>query len=110
MLTQSDRLVVKQLKRRLLEIAADRLQAVMVYGSRVWGEPGPDSDLDIAVIIRNLTPELEGALYEAAYQVMWDHDFTPLISLKVFEAGIFAAFQEKGYSFYRKVAQEGIPL
>jgi hypothetical protein len=47
---------------------------------------------------------------EAAYQVMWDHDFAPLISLQVFDAGSFAAHREKGFSFYRKVAEEGIIL
>jgi predicted nucleotidyltransferase len=109
MLTQSDRLLIQELKRRLQEVAADRLQAVIVYGSRVSGKAGPDSDLDIAVIIRDLTPKIEAALHDAAYEVMWDHNFSPLISLKVFDAGNFAAFQDKGFSFYRKVAREGIP-
>jgi hypothetical protein len=53
---------------------------------------------------------LEAALLEGAYQVMWDHDFVPLISLKVFDADSFAAYQEKGFSFYREVAQEGLSL
>jgi len=82
----------------------------MVYGSRAWGKPDPDSDLDVAVIVQGLTPEIEAALNEAAYQVMWDHDFSPLISIKVFDADNFAAYQEKGFSFYRKVAREGISL
>ncbi len=110
MLTQSDRLLIQELKRRLQEVAADRLGAVMVYGSRAWGKPDPDSDLDVAVIVQGLTPEIEAALNEAAYQVMWDHDFSPLISIKVFDADNFAAYQEKGFSFYRKVAREGIAL
>jgi hypothetical protein len=41
---------------------------------------------------------------------MWDHDFTPLISLRVFDAGSFTAYRDKGFSFYRKVAEEGIAL
>ena len=82
----------------------------MVYGSRAWGKPDPDSDLDVAVIVQGLTPEIEAALNEAAYQVMWDHDFSPLISIKVFDADNFAAYQKKGFSFYRKVAREGISL
>jgi predicted nucleotidyltransferase len=110
MLTQSDRLLIQELKRRLQEVATDRLGAVMVYGSRAWGKPDPDSDLDVAVIVQGLTPEIEAALNEAAYQVMWDHDFSPLISIKVFDADNFAAYQEKGFSFYRKVAREGISL
>ena len=103
-------LLVRTLKKRLTEVAGEQLQAVIIYGSRVWGHPDPDSDLDVAAIVLDCTPQLEGALLEAAYQVMWDHDFTPLISLKVFDAGSFAINREKGFSFYRKVAEEGIAL
>ncbi len=103
-------LLVRTLKKRLEEVAGEKLQAIIVYGSRAWGHPDPDSDLDVAAIVRDCTSQLEVALLEAAYQIMWDHDFTPLISLKVFDAGSFAAYREKGFSFYRKVAEEGIAL
>ena len=109
-LLPTHQILVNTLKKRLAEVAGEQLQAVIIYGSRVWGHPDPDSDLDVAAIVRDCTPQLEGALLEAAYQVMWDHDFTPLISLKVFDAGSFAAYREKGFSFYRKVAEEGIAL
>ena len=109
-LLPTHQVLVNTLKKRLAEVAGEQLQAVIIYGSRAWGHPDPDSDLDVAAIVRDCTPQLEGALLEAAYQVMWDHDFTPLISLKVFDAGSFAAYLEKGFSFYRKVAEEGIPL
>ena len=41
-----------------------------------------NSDLDVAAMVRDCTPQLQGVLLEAAYRVTWDHDFTPLISLK----------------------------
>jgi uncharacterized protein len=110
MLTDSDRLLIQTLKNCLYEVAADRIESVIVYGSRAWGQPEPDSDLDVAVIVQGLTPELEAALQEAAYKVMRDNDFIPLISLRVFDAGNFAALHDKGFSFYRKVVQEGISL
>jgi predicted nucleotidyltransferase len=110
MLSQTDQIIAKELKARLKEAAGERVQAVIAYGSRVWGQAGPDSDLDVAVIVRGCTPELEAALQEAAYQVMWDHDFSPIIALKVFDARNFLDYQEKGFSFYCKVAQEGIAL
>ncbi len=110
MLSQADRKIVQELKARLQKVAGEQVQAVIVYGSRVWGRPGPDSDLDVAVIVRGYTPTLESALQEAAYQVMWDHNFSPLISLKVFDARHFLDYQEKGFSFYRKVAQDGVSL
>ena len=105
MLNQTERDIVEELKGRMREAGGDRLQAVIVFGSRAWGQAGPDSDLDVAVIVQGCTPELEAALHESAYQVMWDHDFSPIIALKVFDADNFAAYREKGFSFYRKVAQ-----
>ena len=110
MLNQTERDIVEELKGRMREVAGDRLQEVIVYGSRAWGQASPDSDLDVAVIVQGCTPELEAAFHESAYQVMWDHDFSPIIALKVFDADNFAAYREKGFSFYRKVAQEGIAL
>jgi predicted nucleotidyltransferase len=110
MLTESDHKLMLALKRRLRETAGDRLLSLVAYGSRVWGTAGPDSDLDVAAIIQGLTPEWEAALHEAAYQVMWDHDFTPIISLQVFDAENFAAYWEQGFSYYRKVARQGISL
>jgi hypothetical protein len=47
---------------------------------------------------------------EVAYRVMWDHDFKPIISLKVFTESRFRSPAEKGYSFYRNVEREGIEL
>jgi predicted nucleotidyltransferase len=108
--SSDNQLLLHTLKKRLEEVAEEKLQAVIIYGSRAWGHPDPDSDLDVAAIVRDCTPQFKGVLLEAAYQVMWDHDFTPFISLKVFDAGSFAAYREKGFSFYRKVAEEGIAL
>ena len=110
MLSQMDQNIIRVLKHLLTDLAGDRLHSIIVYGSRVWGGADPESDLDVAVLVREYTPELEEALLEAAYKVMWDHDFNPLISLRVFDADNFAAQQEKGFSFYRKVAQEGLSL
>jgi len=109
-LCQTDQKIVLELKTRLQQVAGEQVQAVIIYGSRVWGRPGPDSDLDVAVIVQGYTPVLERALQEAAYKVMWDHDFSPLIALKVFDARHFLDHQERGFSFYRKVAQEGVSL
>jgi predicted nucleotidyltransferase len=56
MLSQTDQKIVQELKARLQEVAGEQVQAVIVYGSRVWGQAGPDSDLDVAVIIQGLYP------------------------------------------------------
>jgi predicted nucleotidyltransferase len=110
MLSRTEEDITKTLKQRLKEVAGNRLQSVIAYGSRVWGQADPESDLDVAAIVTDANPELEAALLQAAYQVNWDYDFSPLISLKIFDAQNFADFLEKDFSFYRKISQEGISL
>jgi len=39
---------------------------------------------------------------------MWEHDFKPVISLKVFTETHYREALERGYSFYKNVEREGI--
>ena len=55
-------------------------------------------------------PDIEHKLSDAAYSVMWDNDFRPIISLKVFAESRFRNAAERGYSFYRNVEREGVSL
>jgi len=56
MLNKAERDIAEELKGRLQEAAGDRLQAVIVYGSRARGQASPDSDLDVAAIVQGCTP------------------------------------------------------
>ncbi len=44
MLNQTDQKIVQELKVRLQAVVGGEVQAVIVYGSRVWGRADPDSD------------------------------------------------------------------
>lgn len=39
---------------------------------------------------------------------MWDYDFKPIISLKVFAEAQFNKTSAKGFSFYKHIEKEGI--
>lgn len=45
---------------------------------------------------------------DIAYAVMWDYDFKPIISLKVFTESQFNKARAKGFSFYKHIEKEGI--
>jgi len=53
---------------------------------------------------------LEQRLDEIAYNLMWDHYFKPIISLKVFSEERFRSAAAKGYSYYRTIEREGITV
>lgn len=107
-MTNKDQTILKDLKDRIPADLRHYLRAVIAYGSRARGDASEDSDLDIAILVTNKTPSIEKRLDELAYQVMWEHDFKPVISLKVFSEKEFETAYRKGFSFYRHIRHEGI--
>ena len=103
-----DKTLVEELKRRLPQEAALHIRKLIMYGSRARGDATEDSDLDLVALVDINTPELERMLDEAAYDVMWDNDFKPIISLKVFAEERFHSAAAKGFSYYRNVERDGV--
>lgn len=107
---EQDRAIVLELKRRLSADLQKRVKKFILYGSRATGVDAEDSDLDLVALVDEKTPEIESALDDLAYDIMWDYDFKPVISLKVFSEARFRDSAEKGMSFYRRVEKEGISI
>ncbi|MBM4146279.1 MAG: nucleotidyltransferase domain-containing protein [Nitrospira sp.] len=107
---ERDKELILEFKRRLPLDLEKRLRKLIVFGSRVKGEATEDSDLDIIAVVDEKSPEVEKSLEDIAYQVMWDHDFKPIISLKVFAESQFYRAINKGFSFYRYVEKEGVSV
>lgn len=105
-----DRQIVAELRERLTAEARRHLRQLILYGSRARGDAAEDSDLDLVALVDRKTPDIERLLEDAVYDVMWKHDFKPIISLKIFSEKRFRSALEKGYSFYRNVNREGIKL
>jgi len=96
---EQDRKIVLELKNRLSADLQKRVIKFILYGSRARGVDEEDSDIDLVALVDEKTPEIESALDDLAYGVMWDYDFKPVISLKVFSEARFRSSAEKGLSF-----------
>jgi uncharacterized protein len=107
---ERDKDIVLDIKRRLPERVLCHLDRLIVFGSRAGGAAPVDSDLDLIALVDEKTPEIEEALEDAAYEVMWDHDFDPIVSLKVFSRSRFDSAVKRGLSFYRNVDSHGVVL
>lgn len=107
---ERDKLLVKKFKEKLSPEILAHIKSALVFGSRARGDEQEDSDLDLAVLVDQKTPLLERSLEDAAYQAMWDFDFKPVISLKVFQKSEFDLAVKKGFSFYRYVTTCGVPV
>jgi predicted nucleotidyltransferase len=64
--------------RRILELFATRVRAlapaaiVCAFGSRARGFALPDSDLDLCVVLSEVTRELRDAIYTIAWEIGFD--------------------------------------
>jgi len=109
-MNEKDKALIIEFKNRLSSDLKAHLKQIIIYGSRAKGDAHEDSDLDVIALVEHKTPELERELDDIVYQVMWDHDFRPIISLKVFGESEFHDALKRGFSFYRNVKKEGIAV
>jgi predicted nucleotidyltransferase len=107
---ERDRNIILELKKRLPDDVIAHLLKVVAFGSRVRAGGEEDSDLDLLILVDRRTPELEAKIEDVAYQVMWDHDFKPIISIKIFTEAGYRSLLAEGFSFYKNIEREGVPL
>ena len=110
MMNENDRALVLEIRKKLDPDVERHLKRLIVFGSRARDLSSEESDLDLFALVDQKSPEIEKKLDDIVYQVMWDHDFRPIISLKVFEESHYKEALSKGFSFYRHVEQEGVAL
>lgn len=96
-----------QIKKRLEAVYGDRLKGVVLYGSEARGEAGPDSDIDVLVL-------LEGPVEYARELRASIHALYPLtlemgrpVSAMVVEA---RDYETQDCPLYRNARREGILL
>ncbi len=86
--------------RALLDAFATRVRlvvpsaAVWAFGSRARGSPHPDSDLDLCVVVGEVTREVREVIYGAAWEIGFEHGrlLAPVIlTAEDFERGPMSA-------------------
>lgn len=97
--------LLAEIKRRLQAVHGDRLRGVILYGSEARGQAGPDSDVDVLVLLadpidvgRDLETNLD-AVYPLAV------DLGRRISAKPVSA---AEYETADCPLYRRAREEGI--
>src|SRR5258706_1045167 len=72
MLTLPDPRLARQVKRRLRQLTP--VNRLVVYGSRARGDATAASDLDLYIVVPDLTPELRQKISEIAWEVSLEYE------------------------------------
>jgi predicted nucleotidyltransferase len=97
--------LLDRIKTRLEAVYGERLRGVVLYGSEARGDAGPDSDIDVLVLLAGpvaLGKELR-VIIDALYPLQLEMDRV-LEAIPVDEAD----YHRGEYAFYRNVQKEGI--
>ncbi len=106
MITASDDPILQRLRRALDDLYGERIERVVLFGSRARGDAGENSDYDVAVFLRDLTDrwrELD-RLAELRADFLEDEDV--FIDAKPYPAG---AYRDRT-TLMREIRHEGIDL
>jgi predicted nucleotidyltransferase len=99
--------VLQQLRAGLLALYGDRLDRVLLYGSRARGDAEPDSDVDVLVVLAgDVDPvaEIAATEYLVADLSLANDVVLSCVFLSVEE------YQDEADLFVRNVQQDAIPV
>jgi predicted nucleotidyltransferase len=103
----TDPVVLKELQERLRQVFATRLRSVVLYGSQARNQAGPDSDLDVLVVLEG--PVRLGADLETIVQALYPLQLRlamPIHALPV----PWEDWEQGRYGIYRNALREGVVL
>lgn len=100
--------VLKELKRTIEEQIGDRLVKMVLYGSRAKGDFDNESDIDIAMIVRELSRELKHQILDSVAEIEMRY-LTPL-SVHILSEKEFEHLKRRERRIALDIEREGRPL
>jgi predicted nucleotidyltransferase len=106
MATITDDPTLRRLRRALDALYGDRIERVVLFGSRARGDAGEDSDYDLAVFLHDLTDRWHELDRLADLRADFLEDAGVFIDAKPYPAG---AYRDRT-TLMREIRREGVDL
>jgi uncharacterized protein len=106
MATITDDPILEHLRVALDRLYGDRIERVVLFGSRARGEAGEDSDYDVAVFLRDLTDRWQELDRLADLRTEFLEDTDVFIDAKPYPAG---AYRDRT-TLMREIRREDVDL
>jgi predicted nucleotidyltransferase len=100
--------ILVDLKKSLQEITGDRLIKMVLYGSRARGDFSEDSDTDIAIVIRGLSPEMKRRMLSRVADI--EFEYLRSLSTLILSEEDFLLLKKRERRIAVDIEREGIPL
>ncbi len=91
---------------RLAKEFPQLIEEIVVFGSKARGDAGPDSDLDVLVILREGDRRLKRAIRHLGHQLAVLSEAVP--SIMVYTRDEWSRRERSGSPFHRAVTRDGV--
>ncbi|RME49729.1 MAG: nucleotidyltransferase domain-containing protein [Caldilineae bacterium] len=98
---------LEKLKRTLAQNLGDNLLMVTLYGSHARGEASKDSDVDLLVVLKRLTPEAEAQVEQIVYKTMWEINFSCYLSLNLIDESHYRMWERHRATLLQNIKRDG---
>ena len=92
----------------LLEEMAGNLAHIYLFGSKARGNFQPDSDIDLLVVARQLSPDARWLIRAAAADYSLQYDV--LLNTHILDQTRWQAIAQYENSLWREVERDGVPI
>ncbi len=107
-LSRKERMLVHEIKNKLLDRLGGRLKYFVLFGSRARGDAEEHSDLDLAIVVENLDRSLKREILDVVADCELSYDRA--VSSLVFSDEEFEHLRQRERRLALDILQEGIPL
>ncbi|MGB9627115.1 MAG: nucleotidyltransferase domain-containing protein [Thermodesulfobacteriota bacterium] len=100
--------ILEELKRSLKRVFGDQILKMILFGSRARGDDEEESDIDVALIVRGLTPKLKDRILDEVADFEFKHDIP--LSVLIFSEEEFDRLKKRERRIALDIEREGILL
>lgn len=103
-----DRAALQSFIQKIQTAYRDRVQEVILFGSKARGDDLPDSDIDVLVLLRDDDWQLRRAMRILGARVSLEHDV--LLSIRAMPPNKWAELARYQFPLYRAIQADGLVL
>ena len=107
-LTNEEKTVLRELKDALKPFLGDRLVKFVLYGSKARGDYHSESDLDVAIVVRDLTRVLKHQILDMVAEIEFKY-IMPISTLVLSEED-FDRLRERERRIAFDIERDGMPI
>ena len=103
-----DHQAIRQYMEGVLALATLQIEAVVLFGSRARGDAGPESDLDLMIILSDDTLPQREQLHALVFDVLLESGV--YLSAQILSAELYRQLPARRPLFYANLIRDGIVL